>query len=140
AHSIGLLAADLGDKIAAVISDNPDQAQSWTGLLLYQVYPALSGQPGVRDSGLLHVPNVGSHGPFIKQVNDRVQEVCVASVNLMRAAGGLIPQRRKDLSNRVDTLRELLGKTAPADRHLLPGGPEFPLTNNRVAGAPPGAR
>ena len=61
AHYVGLLAADLGDKIAEVASENPEQAQYWTGLLLYQVYPALTGQPGVRDSGLLNFPNVGAH-------------------------------------------------------------------------------
>ena len=139
AHSIGLLVADLGDKVAAVASENPDQAQFWTGLLLYQVYPALSGQTGVRDSGLLHVPSTGSHGPFIKQVNDKVQEVCVAAVNLNRAAGGQVAQKQKDLSNRVATLRTFLEKAVPADRRLLPGGPELPLANGRVARALPDA-
>jgi hypothetical protein len=140
AHSIGVLAADLGEKIAAAASENPEQSRFWTGLLLYQVYPALSGQPGVRDSGLLNAPNLGSHAPFIKQVNDRVQEICVAAVNLDRAAGGLIPPRQKDVLNRVATLREFLTKSAPSDRKLLPSSTELPLANSRVAGALDGAR
>ncbi len=135
AHSVGVLAADLGEKIAAVASENPEQAQFWSGLLLYQVYPSLSGQPGVRDSGLLNVPILGSHGPFIKQLNDRVQEVCVAAVTLIRAAGGQVPVKQKDLSIRVATLRAFLDKAVPADRRLLPGGTELPLANSRVAGA-----
>ena len=135
AHNVGLLAAELGDKIAEVASENPQQAQYLTGLLLYQVHPALSGQPGVRDSGLLNFPNVGAHAAFIKQVNDRVQEISVAAVNLTKSAGGLIPKQQKELSNRVAMLRAFLGKSAPADRRLLPNGPEFPLANP-VAASP----
>ena len=89
----------------------------------------------MRDSGLLNVPNVGAHAPFIKQVSDRVREVCVAAGNLTRAAGGLIPKQQKELSNRVAALREFLSNSAPADRRLVPNGPEYPLANNRVAGA-----
>ena len=135
AHHVGLLAADLGDKIAEAASENPAQAQLWTGLLLYQVYPSLTGQPNVRDSGLLNFPNVGAHASFIKQLSDRVQAVSVAAVTLTRAAGGLVPKQQKELSNQVATLRTFLTKSAPADRKLLPDGPEFPLANGRVAGS-----
>ena len=58
----------------------------------------------------------------------------MAAVNLTRAAGGLIPKQQKELSNRVATLRTFLDKSAPADRRLLPNGPEFPVANNQVAG------
>ena len=45
------------------------------------------------------------------------------------------------LMSQVEALRAFLTKAAPADRKLLPSGPEIPVANGRVAGGdPPGAR
>src|SRR6185437_4087057 len=54
AHVIGQLAAELGERAVEAFDSNPGLTEHWTGMLLYQIYPALGGMDGARESGLLH--------------------------------------------------------------------------------------
>ena len=130
AHHIGSFTAELGGKIATTYTANPVQARFWTGLLLYRVYPAFTGETDVRESGLLHVPNhpqINTDRPVIQEIAKRVQAVLASAVNLDRSAGGLVAAARRDLQVKVADLKSFLDKNPPADVHLLPGGPEFPV-------------
>ncbi len=62
AYQVGRLAVDIGDRIVAdydqraakfAKSGQSDYARHLTGLLLYQVYPAVAGEDDVANSGLL---------------------------------------------------------------------------------------
>lgn len=145
AYYIGVLAADLGDRVVSSYSQNLTQAQYWTGYLVYQVYPALAGQEGARDSGLLKMPGAANSLSFIRQLADHVRPVVRISVDLVsKTPKGQMPQVAKDLSERVGQLRTFLDKNAPNDVRLVPGGAAFPVKppvaaaaggNARVAGA-----
>ena len=45
--------------------------------------------------------------------------------------------KRNDLDAKIADLKVYLGQQSPKDRHLVPGGPEFPPNPaQQVAGAP----
>ncbi|MDR3633308.1 MAG: hypothetical protein P4L84_05680 [Isosphaeraceae bacterium] len=140
AHNVAEVAADLGDKVVDVFDANQNQSRYYTSFLLYQIHPALEGDPKVRDAGILKVP--GNHAgfnqakPFLQQVDDLVKSVYKASVELLNAPRGKQKDLQKQLANRVDALRKFLQKNPPADTRLVPGGQAFP--GNQVAAAPDG--
>jgi hypothetical protein len=141
AFHTGEIAADLGDKIAATYQDNPILAAHWTGLLLYQLYPALWGYssigsqpPFAREAGLLSVTNLGPSRGFIQQVGDSIKAVSKASADLVNGTRGQVPANLKALSEQVAALRAVLDKNPPADKRLVPGGPVLPIRNPAVAG------
>ena len=144
-HEIGELAADLGKQIVEEYDDNPanfdkekDQAAHLTALLLFQVYPALVGEEGVRDSGLLHSPHpdAAAAKPFLTKLDDKVKAVSRGAYELLRAGGVGNLARRNELDVKVTDLKSFLAQNMPKDRHLVPGGPEFaPAAAQQVAGA-----
>ncbi|MBV8229022.1 MAG: hypothetical protein JO329_03470 [Planctomycetaceae bacterium] len=130
AYHVGEVAADVGDQVAKAYPTNRYLGEYWTGVLLYQVYPSLFGQPGAHDSGMLNVPNRPS---FVKQVADLVQPIAKGALDLTRAPTGQQRQLEKELSDRVAQLRTFLEKNPPRDRHLIPGGDEYPVMKGPVA-------
>jgi len=146
-HEIGDLALDLGRKIVQEYDDNAanferhkDQATHLTSLLVFRVYPALSGQDGVSESGLLRSTHPGLAGSapakaFLNKLDARVKDVARESYELLRAGGTAQKTRRDDLNARINDLKTLLSQSSPKDRHLLPGGPEFPPMASQIAGA-----
>ncbi len=142
AFDLGEVAADLGEKVSDAFADNPMQSEYYTSFLLYQIYPALEGKEGARESGLTHIPtnhpNIGQASKFIKQVDDLVKPVASTAVNLLRAPTGRFKDYKKELNDRVAALKLFLEKNPPADHHLTPGGPQFPIKNPQVAEAPVG--
>jgi hypothetical protein len=138
AHHIGKFAAELGERIATTFTANPIQARFLTGLLLYRVYPAFTGEEESRESGLLHVPvhpNFAPARPAIQAISKQVAAVAAAAVALNNAAGGLVPKARKNLQMQVADLRAILDKTQPANNQLMPGGDAFPVDGPAVAKA-----
>jgi hypothetical protein len=123
AHAAAGLVAQLGDQIVAYYSDkgtaiNEPKAQHLTYLLVGPVYQAFDGQPGARDSGLLHV-NTAARGE-VQKVLDQIKPVAAASLDLVRAPAGQRKSRRQDLVTRVAALKDYLAKNAPANHHLVP--------------------
>jgi hypothetical protein len=145
-HEIGLLVVDIGDQIVQEYDDNKDdfekektQSEHLTSLLLFQVYPGLIGEDGVRDSGLLHSPHpsFGASKPFLTKLDELVKGVTRESFELLRAGGAMAQDKRNDLKSKITALKQFLDQSSPKDRRLLPGGPEFaPANAQQVAGAP----
>jgi hypothetical protein len=135
-YHIGAAAAEVGEKMGAVFSNSADQAEYLTGLLVTQLYPALNGIADVRESGLLNMPGGQATRGLIEQARDLVGAVATAAVQLDRAAGTQISQRKRELSERVAALRMFLDKNRPADSRLTPGSPE--VRAPEVAKAPGG--
>lgn len=134
-YYIGEVAADLGEKIASTYSENNTRAQFLTSLLIYQLFPALHGQDGAGDSGLVKTGGPGAAG-FLGPLTDQVRAVTTTAIDLTVKS----PKARqagfaKDLGDRVGALRAFLDKNPPADKHLVPGGTEYPV-KAQVAGAP----
>ncbi len=148
AHAAAQLAARLGDQIVACFSAdkakplNATKAEYLTGLLLGPVYQAFDGQPGARESGLLHsnatTPPARSE---IQKIADQIKPVAKAALELIRAPSGQLKARRADLVARVESLREFLAKNVPANHHLVPDDNGFLENADAQAGAPvaPGA-
>ena len=144
-QEIGQLTAEIGQKIIQDFDSDPanfdrekDLAAHLTALLLFQAYPALVGEDGVRDSGLLHSPhkNAIEAKPFLLKLDDKVKTVCRAAYELLRAGGAGNKAARNDLEAKIVDLKSFLGQTNLKDRHLVPGGPEIaPNPNAQVAGA-----
>ncbi len=127
AYAAGLAAADLGDRIIAV----PDKAiLRVTRLteLLIQIHLAFNGQPGVRESGLLHQANpaAASAQGYVAEVEKRVRALTRASLALGQTVGTNIPKARKEVVAAVDDLRSFLAKPPTGARTLYSGGPESP--------------
>lgn len=131
-HSAAQLAAELGNRIASGYAAknqdrvNQDRAKYLTALLIGPVYQAFDGVPGARDSGLVHVA-AGDSAAYVQSVFDLVKPVARAAVDLTAAGSRQIPERQKELVARVAGLKDFLEKNAPADRHLVPDGTEFPV-------------
>jgi hypothetical protein len=140
-YELGQVAVDLGQQIVQEVDNNPaafdqnrEQAEHLTGILLFQIYPALVGEEGVRESGLLHSPHpgFGTSKVFLTKLEELVKAVTRDSFELLKAGGGVVKDRRNDLDAKVADLKRFLEQSSPKDRHLVPGGPEF----SQVAGAP----
>jgi hypothetical protein len=145
AYYVGEVAADLGERVASTFDENATMAEYWTAPLLFQLYPALYGQTGARESGLLGMPVIGSSKGFVTQVAEPVVGIAKTSVELHKSPKGGRPKLLKELSDRVATLKTVLDKGVPGDKSLVPGGREFPVkgemagddgvSRGRVAGA-----
>jgi hypothetical protein len=140
AYAVGLLAANLGDQVMAAYAEsgaplNETKAQYMTSLLIGPIYQAFEGQPGLRESGLLHV-NAGVPRSEIQKVLDQIKPVASAALDLVRAPGGQRKARRVDLGARVTALKEFLAKNSPANRHLVPDDQGF-LEAAGAQGEPP---
>ncbi len=136
-YYVAEVAAVLGDKVDEVFDSNPKMSSYFAGNLLYQLYPALEGQPGVRDAGLLNGqhPNLAGARPFLKSIDDLIKPVAKSSVDLINGPRGKQKDLQKGLEESVANLRSFLQKNPPKDVKLVPGGPAFPVKNNEVAKA-----
>jgi len=133
AYHAGLTAAELGEAIAAA---DQHQAAYLTGLLVYQIYNALHGEPGVRGAGLVNQAGLGTSQTDVAAIDTLVGQVAAAGIEVSRAAGTQSAQRRGALRTKVGALRTLLAKSAPKDLEFVPGGPSFPATVAQVAEGP----
>lgn len=145
ADSIGRLAADLGDRIVAEYDRNADnffqksdEAALLTGILLFQVYAALGGEEGVNDSGLLRSdhPDASKAKSYLNNLDEKVKPVAQQAVAFLRSGGMDLKSQRDKLAANVAALKAFLAANPPKDRTLVPGGPAFPPSAPRVAGAP----
>jgi len=141
-HEIGQLVVAIGGKIVESYDDNAatferdkDQAAFLTGLLLFQAVPAISGEEGVSESGLLRSPNVGAAKPQLGKLEEKVKAATREAYELIRAGGNNQKDRRNELDARLADLKTFLASSLPKDRKLIPGGPDFPANAPRVAGA-----
>jgi hypothetical protein len=125
AYDLGTLAALVGERVNSSFKTNPTEAEYLTGLLVTPLFQAFNGIEGVRESGLLHAPAASASQGFIKQVADLESSIAKAAVELIRVPTGMRPEKHKDLSNRVASLKALLDKNKPKDFRLVPSGPEF---------------
>jgi hypothetical protein len=126
AHSAGQLAAELGNRIATGFSANPEKAKYWTALLIGPVYQAFDGTPGARDSGLIHT-TTGPSATYVQNVFEHVKPVVRSVIDLLSAGQRQIKDKQKEVLSRVTALKDFLDQNAPADRHLVPDGAEFPI-------------
>jgi len=140
AYYLGEVAADLGERVASSYATNMTQARYWTAPLLYQVWPALNGLTGVRDSGLLHMPSLPpADRTFIDQVSGLIKPVAKSAVELIKSPAGGREKMAKELSDRVGALKTFLDKNQPSDTKLVPTGKPFPL-QAQMAGDAGGSR
>jgi len=140
AFAASALAAQLGDQIAASYSDkaalNQVKAEYLVAMLVGPLYQAFEGQPGVRESGLLHTPAAVNSRAEVQKMLDAIKPMAKAAIDLVRAPTGQIKARRQDLIARVTALKEFLAKNAPGNRHLVPGDDGFLEGGNQQAVAP----
>lgn len=126
AYNIGEVAAELGDKVDDVFEANSYQSRYYTSFLLHQIYPALIGDPKIRDSGILKVPgNLSGHAqakPFLQQVDNQVKPVVTSAVEMLNAPRGKQKELQKELGERVAALRAFLGKNPPNAVAAAPKG------------------
>jgi len=141
AYATGQLAAHVGDQIAATYTAdkgkplNATKAEHLTGLLVGPVYQAFDGQPGLRESGLLHSNALAEKGD-VQKIADQIKPVAKAALELVRAPTGQLKGRRTDLVARVEALKEYLAKNVPANRHLVPDDDGYLEDAGTQAGAP----
>jgi hypothetical protein len=147
-YQVGRLAADLGDKMVADYDQRKakftrqnDYSRYLTGLLLYEVYPALAGEDDVPNSGLIHSrhPAAVAGRPFMSGLDEQLKNLGRAAGELLTAGGGQVKEARDDLNGRVVELKTFLEKNrpGPAESELYPGGPKIAINPTQVAGAPP---
>ena len=143
-REIGELIIDLGAEIVDEFDDNQanfdkekEEAHHLSALLLYQVLPALSGEEGVGDSGLLNSTNssLSPVKPQLVKLEEKGKAVAREAYELIRAGGTSQKDKRNDLDSKVADLKSFIGQVAPKNRRLLPDGPEFPVVAPQVAGA-----
>ena len=125
AYNLGMVTVEVGERVSTGFSKNSTEAEYLTGLLVEPLFQAFNGIQGVRESGLLHTPAASASQNFIKQVADLESSIARAAVELIRVPTGMRPDKLKDLSNRIASLKALLDKNKPKDYHLVPSGPEF---------------
>jgi hypothetical protein len=135
-YLIGEVAADLGDLVVQTMPENPKRAQYYTGLLVYQIYPALFGQLGYRESGLLKQPSVtAASRAFLTSVGDQVKAISAASVELTtRAVKSQRKNLTEELAGKVAALKATVEKNPPAEKRLVPDGQEVPLAASASKG------
>ncbi len=133
-NEIGELAADLGQLIVAEydahaerFAQEQDDANSLTALLLFQVVPAVIGEEGMPDSGLLKAnhPDAAAAKPFLTKLDDKVRGLTREAYELLRIDTANQKNKRNSLEARVTELRAFLNTNQPTDRHLVPNGPLF---------------
>lgn len=136
AYEIGQLTADVGEQVNSSFGENPTRSHYLTNLLVTPIFQSFYGVEGVRESGLLKSPTAAPSQGFITKVADLTSKVARASVELVRAPGGQVSIRKRELGDRVSALKSFLDKNAPKDFHLVPGVPPFRAGNAQVADAP----
>lgn len=147
-YQTGRLAAEIGDRILADYNQRKDKftrqndhARYLTGLLLYEIYPALAGEDDVPNSGLLHSrhPAALAARPFMTGLEEQLKNLGRAAGDLLTAGGGQVKQASADLEARVVELKSFLEKNrpGPGETELYPGGPKIAINPTQVAGAPP---
>lgn len=142
AYAAAQLAAEIGDQIVASYTEkgpaiNATRAEYLTSLLVGPIQQTFDGQPGVRDSGMLHNGSTTalSARSEIQKILDQIEPVSKASLELLRSPTGLLKARRQDLVTRVAVLKEFLSKNAPANHHLVPDDQGFLQAGDQPAGA-----
>jgi hypothetical protein len=133
AHAIGLLAADIAKEVESSYATNPSTSRYLAALLAGPIFDAFNGVEGARGSGLLRA-ETGASAEFIRNTHDLAKAVMKAVADLNFAARGQVVKLRKDLLAQIGGLRDFLDKNAPRDRHLVQGGPEFPLPGTAPVG------
>jgi hypothetical protein len=136
AFDTGRLAAELGEQVNVTLKPNPTRANYLTGLLVGPVHQSFQGVDGVRESGLQHSPSIGASRTVVSKIGDLSSSVARASVELVRAVGTQVKDKQKELGDRVAALKDYLGKNAPKDFQLVPGGPQFLIKQAQVADRP----
>lgn len=129
-YHVGRAAADLGELAADA---TPGRAAYLAGLLVYQFYNGLHGEPGVRGAGLVNQTNLGTSQTFAREVETLVGKIAAATIDLSRSVPSQLSQKREQVRARVNDLKALLAKSAPKDFQLVPGGPTFPAAVAQVA-------
>jgi hypothetical protein len=140
AYGLGRLAADLGDRMVAEYdlrkekftkAGQSDYTRYLAGMLLYQVYPALAGEDGVANSGMLNSkhPAAGPARPFMMGLDEQLKALGRAANELLTAGGGQVQEARDNLAARVTDLKSFLDKNRPAanETELFAGGPKIQL-------------
>jgi hypothetical protein len=138
AYDTGQVASEIGEKINTAFEKNRTLSEYLTGLLVTPIYQAFNGLDGARESGLLKVPGGNPSLAYTRQIADLTSAVAKAAVELVRAPGGQISNRKKDLGDRVAGLKAFLDKNPPKEYSLVPKGPEFKPAKAEVANAPVG--
>jgi hypothetical protein len=129
ANVLGGVAADLGEKIAAL----PDNAQPKVVQLidlLLQIHLGIAGDPDVRASGLANAshPSIAAAQPYVAEVDKRVKAVTKAAIDLSNSAKGTqMKGRRAALSAAVEELRSFLAKPLNNGRVLFAGAEPLPV-------------
>jgi hypothetical protein len=139
AHTAGLLAADLGASVAANRPSNDAKAKYLAALLIGPVYQAFDGVPNARESGLLHIAQ-GESATYVQKVFDAVKPITAAALDLLNCGTRQIPDKRKELTARINALKGFLKSNPPPDRRLVQGGVEFPVALAPEANIPSPAR
>ena len=127
AHAAGQLAAELGQSDRHRL-----QRQSGQGEILDRSLDR-SGLSGVRRCargprfGPVAHATGGPSAAYIQKVFDLVKPVVQATIELLSAGQRQVQDRQKELVAHVAALKDFLDKNAPADRHLVPDGAEFPI-------------
>jgi hypothetical protein len=116
---------------------NLAKAKYYAALLVGPIFQAFDGVQGLRESGLLHSAT-GQNPAYAQKVFDLVKASDKAALELIYAGSRQIDDRKKDLETQVAALRDFLDKNAPADRHLVPDGVEYPLPQAQPAAEPAG--
>src|SRR5262249_30356718 len=125
-------AAELGEKVVAAYGKNLSLARAYAAPILYQVYPAIYGVDGARESGLLRLPALGQNRPYVDEVANLVKPVAKSTVELFKVMPSGRAKAAKELSDRLGALKSFLEKNVPEDTQF--GGKSFPL-KAQVAGA-----
>jgi hypothetical protein len=131
---VGRLTVDIGQLIVEEYDDNganfeknKDRANQLTSLLVFQVFPALTGQEGIAESGITKSahPSLAAAKPSLTKLEAKVKDVTRGAYELLRAGGVAQKERRDELDGKIADLKSFLGQATPKDRHLVPNGPEF---------------
>ena len=131
---VGYLTVDLGTRIIAEFDANAanfdrakDDAAELTSLLMFQVIPAIGGEEGVTESGLLkgNHPDLSAAKPFLSKLDEKIRDVTREAYDLLRKEAANQKSKRDDLAAKVADLKTFLEANKPRDRRLVPGGPLF---------------
>ena len=117
--------ADDDEKNSTPTVANHSLAELYTGMLVKELYQALNGTEGASDSGMAHVPSstLGPTATIVRQITDLEAAIAKAAAELVAAGPGQIVERKKDLSDRIASMKTFLTKNPPKDLHLVPGSP-----------------
>lgn len=120
AHTTAEIAAELGEKIGAVFSDNPGRSEYYASFLIGPILEAFEGSPGSRDTGLLRNATSPAQEK-IQHLDNLIKPIAKSSIELIRATRGQVPAIQKELAAEVKTLKDYLQNNVPKDRRLIPG-------------------